>query len=1788
MSTKASKLLISTQNPMEENSEVYSDAVLNLSLLDTPRWGWSAIGGVIDLCPPHERARRISSIKASKELKLDKQQEETKQELLQKGEKKEKEEAERKVAKEEKVNPHNNTSMQKEMENLIAIQIEMEAGDIKKKKTDDVMYELAVTDVVDLDGGSKASTIIDEDESECNNDLYQQKEAKLNDTSKKKDSTSQTSKDDKENCKQLEEAPKNISPKDEKKNDMIRKISSKHSEKIIRDEEGEINITELHKVLDMSYVEIDCKIDEGTKKQYTMKENGNDVVMEQGKYVVKENAMDDSKERDDSQVCSRMDVAERKEKERQNDLKKETPKSTYGDVEEEEEKYSKASGINIIQKSISNESANKSELKKSDDQCKDDGMNILKNKQQKKQLRRKDCGSEEKDPHKKKIEMNVIQTRHKSKVISRAHNRRGEESNDYKVVSGLGMVSNKHHKVSGIEGAKLSGEDADENKDQHKVSVVNLVERRQSKPEMQLKKNGKQKDRKSGKKDTVMKNKKPSVVNVAKKWQLPKKLKEAEEINARENATKKKKPTIFTINPMNPNGTLNIFAYHRGISGNERRCDKTHELLCQTTPTDTNHFWDDPELKLKVIVEFPLQDVVEPEEEVDNDEGGALTTNNNCHGINDTVHSDNSDIAWNEDVDDSNNNTIIPRTTRASRLRNRKSDTENSRMTTVERRRTFEKKLSELPKFRDEITWDLSDPSTPTPMIYATDIAAEFGLSLNQTLDLAASIQSQIDKFVSNTLPYQVPIASEDPTMIPRHETTLGPPGFAIPKTLYGGHCVSSIAPIVKSCSQQKDNTVTKTFAKVKSGGIGYSRSRRSNGGGGGSVEELSAPKRKPFVVRSDSRSCSVDKHQLPKHGTTITKYSVEFKYVDEVLRRAKNECTAIFKKSEGNPDDDKVGKLSIVTNGVCHICHCRKPQSCQFSCKFGHLYCDKHCKERLGFSVQSINEGFTLNFCPVCCLQCLCAKCVRRLNSVSSLFKAQCNEQGLGLKETAMEILPLCLDKKKISEVRHRAQESNECLRQTKPKPDVKRESISKKNRHVNNRNEPTSRKKGIIVIDENELTDSKKDRSLNDKNFEMKKTPRKTANNNLSKSKRNKQNANSIYVTKLPASQFPMEITNGKSVDPSLRDDYFTIFTPIGSTITTHNPAFGITDKWIKTEMSTTELEEDGNVDYCLICGQIGGIICCDKCPRAFHGECLKIDKNELPECWECPRCFTDKTVQDGDIKKGLEYFEDISNAFITMKSCPDFSERVLILSKVYEILSYLLKFDFGSTFSEPVNCESFPDYLIIVEKPMDIGTICSNLIKGKYVLAVKDSTTMDSVILEVLKDIERVWHNCFLYNCEASSVYRMAKVQRKRCDAVLRCSIYNQLSPYIQEQLEQFTQDCKLKREKNALSQDSFFPQSKYTIPRGKPKGINKVVGVFDPETKMLVKQYSSVSAAVEAVSFILKKLPNNQGTKNVNLNTFRCNIRNKSPKRVLFGYRWLFVQDLRDGNFIVDESTVSKVTPTVIYKKCIKSSRIITEFDSIRDAYEDWLMEKKQSLAGDNDLSLLTFQKHYLYGNSKVDSIEWTLASLLKPSYSSNIPSSNSHMNKKRPIDSEDFQFETKKKDIEHPGSNFQENKKKNIDYEEFQIRTKKASDNEHLSSNSQENKIQPINSEDCKTETKAFSDNEHPNSNSQEHKKLAINAVDFQTKTIEVIDIDHPNSNLQESKKRPNDSENFQAETKKVKDSNQPSSNSQESKKRPTDFVDFQTATKKAKATDHCDSVQSTKDLQRTTKETYSL
>jgi hypothetical protein len=80
-----------------------------------------------------------------------------------------------------------------------------------------------------------------------------------------------------------------------------------------------------------------------------------------------------------------------------------------------------------------------------------------------------------------------------------------------------------------------------------------------------------------------------------------------------------------------------------------------------------------------------------------------------------------------------------------------------------------------------------------------------------------------------------------------------------------------------------------------------------------------------------------------------------------------------------------------------------------------------------------------------------------------------------------------------------------------------------------------------------------------------------------------------------------------------------------------------------------------------------------------------------------------------------------------------------------KIKDIIEKLKKEDnIEMVFHQPVDIEGLglKDYLTIISKPMDLGTVLKNLVSGQY---LKVSNALD--------DIQLIWDNCKKYNQEGS---------------------------------------------------------------------------------------------------------------------------------------------------------------------------------------------------------------------------------------------------------------------------------------------------------------------------------------------------------------------------------------------------------------------------------------------------
>jgi hypothetical protein len=222
---------------------------------------------------------------------------------------------------------------------------------------------------------------------------------------------------------------------------------------------------------------------------------------------------------------------------------------------------------------------------------------------------------------------------------------------------------------------------------------------------------------------------------------------------------------------------------------------------------------------------------------------------------------------------------------------------------------------SDMPWFEDTIHWDLGNPDTPTAMAFAARTAEEFGLSFGQTIDLATSIQNQIDRHVAENCSYAVPVAMTDGaetqrTNFPPHEVYY----------LYGAVCESA----TPGTKVKGVNIVPRSKSKSSNRASSGSSSRRNPG----AIATSSRPAAPPLPTYFDE---PVDDKFLEETKKRMVQYSQ-----DNVATK----CTQV---------GCQPGKLTIKINHVCHICHKRHNLVGQFCCGYNaHSYCAMHLQVRL------------------------------------------------------------------------------------------------------------------------------------------------------------------------------------------------------------------------------------------------------------------------------------------------------------------------------------------------------------------------------------------------------------------------------------------------------------------------------------------------------------------------------------------------------------------------------------------------------------------------------------------------------------------------------------------------------------------------------------------------------------------------------------------------------------------------------------------------------------------------
>jgi len=239
-------------------------------------------------------------------------------------------------------------------------------------------------------------------------------------------------------------------------------------------------------------------------------------------------------------------------------------------------------------------------------------------------------------------------------------------------------------------------------------------------------------------------------------------------------------------------------------------------------------------------------------------------------------------------------------------------------------------------------------------------------------------------------------------------------------------------------------------------------------------------------------------------------------------------------------------------------------------------------------------------------------------------------------------------------------------------------------------------------------------------------------------------------------------------------------------------------------------------------------------------------------------------------------------------------------------------------------------------------------------------------------------------------------MGQVLRRKYFAVQKVSYESDLDPFVMKNVVLFVDECKVKRMELSNSLKPWIPANKYqiSVPSRGPSKAKVVIGIFDKDTNMIVKQYTSVAGSF-AVAEFLSKLGHKSEVKTENKQKFYDYIRamQVEPSLTLFGYRWLYVEKVRSRKFTLGPN----ITDAIIQRQCKISKAVLEEYRTIDDAHTSWLfaLSKCVGIADSQgaDRSVEYFTRCYLDSDSSLDAQEWVRIKNEKGTTLENLSQSN---------------------------------------------------------------------------------------------------------------------------------------------------------------------------------------------------
>jgi hypothetical protein len=223
--------------------------------------------------------------------------------------------------------------------------------------------------------------------------------------------------------------------------------------------------------------------------------------------------------------------------------------------------------------------------------------------------------------------------------------------------------------------------------------------------------------------------------------------------------------------------------------------------------------------------------------------------------------------------------------------------------------------------------------------------------------------------------------------------------------------------------------------------------------------------------------------------------------------------------------------------------------------------------------------------------------------------------------------------------------------------------------------------------------------------------------------------------------------------------------------------------------------------------------------------------------------------------------------------------------------------------------------------------------------------------------------------VFNQKGSSYYRFGYVHSLKWRAYYKKHVAERLSDCVRINLEEFRAKCKKEQE----NQVRFLAGAK---PQLGKSNIN-AVGVYDPDTKRVVKQYASKAGAVRAIMAL--------GTAGYECEYDLANLQGKnlvdkltSTTGLIFGYRLITMDRLRSGNFSLVDDVSGKAANHVVLKVDTASGGTIGGFESEEAAYTDWLNARSVGISSiDPSIGedVASFQQHFLDGVNTINGVAW---------------------------------------------------------------------------------------------------------------------------------------------------------------------------------------------------------------------